>query len=581
MPQDSEGLKFERQVLKTLEGMGIECYGSHGQIPLRRLYPDDSPSGHFEIDIICLVKGVCILIETTTERSKPSNKIKRFIRHCKLISECQLEKRELFSHFQGIPKEKLPNFTGVSTWRYLYIGNSSELTIQKISPRDFPETDCLQIFDEENWEYFKNLERAIKSTAKYEFFASQKITPRDLKDSVLGTSLPDRKCLELTNISLGSGQAQATIVVAIFTPDELLRIARVARYQGQPLTVSPKHSTSIGNSKTKTSRGYQRMLSKQKLESLANFINGNSSITFPTNLTLVLSKECTIDENRLHIPLEYASIDIIDGQHRLFCYTLSDDEQVKRESKLIATAIKFNTKDSEEINRYAAQTFITINREQTKVKRDLILLISYDVLDVKTPEAVAAKVLKICDSKPNGVLARIFAIKAFIKKNKFEQTPIPIISVIEELARISKFEKLNAIRDILDERIRDTEEDEETYDILIQNVGTLLESYFSLVKSVFVDDWGNEDSLLMCAKYIGAFIRLLGTFVDQQFMLEQIEAELYKIKQNVLNTYKLGRSTESNVIFYPGAYHSAQKNLPSKRGGSIKEIHELLDDSRS
>ena len=580
MAKDKKGQRFEREVMKTLKGMGIECYGSHGQIQLRNLYPKESPSGHIEIDIICLEKGVCILIETTTERSKPSRKIKRFIRHCKLINECQLEKLELFSHFQGIPEDKLPNFTGVTTWRYLYVGTSSELTIQKISPKDFPETDCLQIFDEENWEYFKNLERAIKSTAKYEFFASQKISPRDLKDSALGASLPPRKCLELTNVSLGSGQARATIVVAIFTPDELLQVARVARYQGQPLTVSAKRSTSIDNSTPKTSSGYQRLLSHQKLENLAGFIDDNSSITFPTNLTLVLSKECKIDENGLHIPFEYASIDVIDGQHRLFSYTLSDNEQVRRESKLIVTAIKFNTNDSEKINRYAAQTFITINREQTKVKRDLILLISYDVLDVKTPESVAAKVLKTCDSKHNGVLARIFAIKAFIKKNQFDQTPIPIISVIEELARISKLENLNAIRNTLGERIGDTEENEETYEILIQNVGTLLESYFSQVESVFSKDWGNGDSLLMCAKYIGAFIRLLGTLVDKQFTLEQVEAELYKIRHNILTTYDKGRVKGSTVVFYPGAYHSAQKNLPSKRGGSVKEIHELLNFSR-
>ena len=145
----------------------------------------------------------------------------------------------------------------------------------------------------------------------------------------------------------------------------------------------------------------------------------NSDITFPTNLTLVLSKECKIHGNKLNIPAKYAAIDMIDGQHRLFSYTLSD-EQTRRNAKLIVTAIKFHTKKSKIINRYAAQTFITINREQTKVKRELILLISYDVLNEKTPEAIAAKTLKKCDDKPNGVLERVFAIRAFIKKNQFD-----------------------------------------------------------------------------------------------------------------------------------------------------------------
>ena len=580
MAEDQKGPRFEKQVLKTLKGMGIECYGSHGQVPLRNLYPESSPGENLEIDIVCLVKGVCILIETTTEKGKPSNKIKRFIRHCELIRKCQLDKPELFSHFKGIPEEKLPEFTGVSIWRYLYVGTDNKLSTQNISPKNYPETDLLQIFDESNWEYFKILERAIKSASRYEFFASLEIDPNDLSDSVLGSFLPARPCLELTNTTLGSGQVRASLVVAIFTPDELLRIARVSRYEGQPLTVSTTTSTSTGNSTDKKKSGYQRVLSHEKLKKIADFVSDNSDITFPTNLTLVLSRECEVNENELHIPAKYASIDMIDGQHRLFSYTLSD-EQTRRNAKLIATAIKFHTEDPKEINQYAAQTFITINREQTKVKRELILLISYDVLDEKTPEAVAAKILKVCDSKSNGILERIFAIRAFIKENQFNQRPIPIISVVEELARISKLENLSAIRQVLGENTEDHEEGEDGYESLIQKSIALIENYFSRVKMVFSDDWGNADSLLMCTKYIGAFIRLLGTFIGKQYNLEQIEAELNKIKHNILDTYSKGRSNGSTAVLNPDAYHTTRGNLPSKRGGSIKEIHELLNGSRS
>ena len=74
MAHDTKGPRFEKEVLKTLDGMGIECYGSHGQIPLSNLYPDSSPGEHFEIDIVCLIKGVCVLIETTTEKGKPSSR---------------------------------------------------------------------------------------------------------------------------------------------------------------------------------------------------------------------------------------------------------------------------------------------------------------------------------------------------------------------------------------------------------------------------------------------------------------------------------------------------------------------------
>ena len=212
----------------------------------------------------------------------------------------------------------------------------------------------------------------------------------------------------------------------------------------------------------------------------------------------------------------------------------------------------------------------------------LILLISYDVLDEKTPEAVAAKILKMCDDKPNGVLERIFAIRAFIKKNQFDQRPIPIISVIEELARISKLENLSMIRNVLGECTEDAEGIQEDYEMLIQVMVTLLENYFSLIKKVFSVDWGNSNSLLMCAKYFAAFIKLLGTLTvtDNQFTIDEIETELFKIKQNILNKYNRGRDNHPNLVFNPDAYHATKANLPSKSGGSITKIHELLNENR-
>ena len=58
MAHDTKGPRFEREVLKTLKGMNIECYGSHGQIPLRNLYPESSPGENLEIDIVRLWASV-------------------------------------------------------------------------------------------------------------------------------------------------------------------------------------------------------------------------------------------------------------------------------------------------------------------------------------------------------------------------------------------------------------------------------------------------------------------------------------------------------------------------------------------
>ncbi len=576
MAKDTEGKRFEKQVLRTLQDMGIESYGFHGQIPLQALHPGSQPGGHLEIDIVCLVGNICILIETTTEKNNNSEKIKKFIRHCDLVVDSPLNKRELFSLFDGIPKEKLINFTGISGWYYLYIGKSSELITEHISSDRYPDTDRLHIFNEENWEYFKILERTIKTAARYEFLASIGIKPSDVGDTSVGGTELSKPFLELTNKILFSGQSDvlANLFVVTFKPNELLRIARVLRYQGQPMAISSESATNQQNG------GYQRILVPDKLKKIREFIGNNSKVAFPTNLTLVLSNECEKRGENLHIPSKYASIDVIDGQHRLFAYALSS-EQIREEARLIATAIKFNTDDTEKINQYAARTFITINSQQTKVKQNLLYLISYDVLGDTSPESIAAKILKECDSRKR--LSRIFALSAFIKKNRFGQQPIRIISIVKELARIFKSENLEAIRSTSGSEARELGESEELIQIGVQ----LLEKYFYQVKNIFSDDWGKADSLLMCANYIGAFLRLLETFVKSKFTVNQIQQELNQIKLNIVENYNEGRSQEHPAVFNPNAFQPPQngeneegpKRIPSKKDG-IPKIYKFLNENR-
>ena len=579
MPYNSGGQKFERQVLKTLKEMGIKCYGKHGQIPLQVLYPSTQLGDHLEIDIVCLIENICILVETTTQKNNNSEKIDKFITHCELVIDSSLPRHELFSHFEGISDDETFNFAGISDWRYLYIGTSSELITKNLTRKKYPNINRLQIYNEENWEYFKMLARTIKEDAKFEFLASVDINPSDIGDAALGGEILAKKCLELSNKTLFSGQSDvlADLFVLTFTPKELLRIARVLRYQGQPLAISSETSNN------QQSDGYQRILIPDKLKKIREFINNDSQIIFPTNLTLVLNSECEVRNSKLHIPSKYASIDVIDGQHRLFSYA-SSSERIQDEALLIATAIKFNTSDTQQISRYAAQTFITINSEQTKIKRDLIYLISYDVLDDKTPESIASKILKMCDSKPNGILTGIFALRAFIKKNKLNQTPIPIISIVKELARIFKIENLRKIQFALGEQTGNLNESE----FPIQTGRQLLEHYFSQVKYEFPDDWENADSLLMCAKYIGAFIKLLETFIEDRLTIQEMREELRGIKQNILQKYNKGRIDEQQLVFAPGAFHSytdeegieVNKPLFSKKGGSIEQIYKLLNESR-
>ena len=569
MPQN-----FETQVLETLKGMGIKCYGENGQIQLQAFYPRSQSGDHIEIDIVCLIENICIFVETTTQTNNNSDKIKKFIRHCELIVNSSHPKDELFSHFAGIPNDELINFTGISQWYYLYIGTSSELITEDLNRDKYPDTDRLRIFNVEDWEYFKILERSIGEVTKYEFLASIGIEPSDLGDPCLQENELKKSYLKLSNKILFSDQVKADLFIVVFTPDELLRIARVLRYRGQPIEISSRTSSENQSS------GYQRILLPEKLRSISKFVDNNPRIAFPTNLTLIMSNDCVEQGDLLCIPSKYASIDVIDGQHRLFSYALVNDV-VQKQADLITTVIKFHTDDREVKEKCAAQTFITINREQTRVKKDLLYLISYDVLGEKTPVSIAAKILKECDSRKR--LSSIFALRPLIKKNRFEQTPIPIISIVDEMARIFIEDKFDKILFSINRQTDDVYDAE----VLINSGVNLLEYYFYHIIGVYSDDWGNVDSLLMCANYIGAFIRLLGTFIDDGFTMIRIRQELNQIKENVIERYCEGRLEGQTFVFYPNAYKPSKdgedsdelETIPSKRDG-IPKIFRFLNGNR-
>ena len=107
-----------------------------------------------------------------------------------------------------------------------------------------------------------------------------------------------------------------TFYTFLIRPDELLKIAYVGH----------KASRDIENLET-----YQRMLQPNRLKKIAEYINGGGK--FPTNIVVNLKtakkselsfhvKEKFGEEalGVLHLPANYASAWIIDGQHRLYGY---------------------------------------------------------------------------------------------------------------------------------------------------------------------------------------------------------------------------------------------------------------------
>jgi hypothetical protein len=148
--------------------------------------------------------------------------------------------------------------------------------------------------------------------------------------------------IEIERRRVAKAVPKADLFVAAFSPRELLTMCRVFRYRGCPLALNPK-----------------------KLASIGEFVDNNPNTAFPSAITLICP-DCEVAETtngpRLRIPYRYASLNLIDGQHRLFAYAQTGVKDAVREcARLLAVLIKFDETNPTKVSRYAAQAFVTMH----------------------------------------------------------------------------------------------------------------------------------------------------------------------------------------------------------------------------
>ncbi len=548
-----------------------DYYTQSRQIGLRELDPNARSGQHLEIDGVLLLKRTAILLEFTAEQSRISNKIKKFTRSCHLFTTSSKTLREKFALFDSIPEAKLSDFDEVNDLRFAFFGTSPEIDDKKLEPSHFPDypdvKNKLTIFGNQHIEYFSELTELINQYAKYEFLSALDFSPSDLGEN----QRIEKNFIKVENRYVTeSNDIKADIYLVSFKLKELLKIGRVSRYEGIPFALEEKEKAQ-----------YQRFLVKHKLSDIARkFIDNDKRKTFPNTVTLVLSTECETDpqdSNTLLIPNRYSSIDIIDGQHRIFAYANEEiDNEVLENAEILASAIKFQTDDQTEIIRQAAKIFCEINSKQAIVKNSLLYLIKYDVLGDIDALALAGKAILECN-KGNSALGNVFLINSLIKKNKFNLPAIPITTIVEQ--DLCKFFDGKGI----DDELEDTDftnifEHDKNYlknnpDQWWRNGQAVLEQYFNHIKDAFPNDWEEDaESNLLSAKYITAFIRLLRNYmIDQSKSMVQVQRKLTTAK-NKVNRLTRPRANQAS-------FPKNDERIPSTRYG-INKIYDFLNNPR-
>jgi DNA sulfur modification protein DndB len=208
------------------------------------------------------------------------------------------------------------------------------------------EAEHLRIMTEREIDYFSQLSEHLGRATRYQFLA----------EYLANEKIPELKGVKVPAIrgSLGN----RTFYSFVSTPEQLLKICFVNhRTLADPLALPT----------------YQRLVRRNRLKAIGEFIKSGGY--FPTNILINFDQARLFDKiakdekvnvqfGNLHLPDRYKSAWVVDGQHRLYGYSLIDPKFSKQNIAVIAFE---GLKREEEAN-----LFVTINHEQKTVPRTLL-----------------------------------------------------------------------------------------------------------------------------------------------------------------------------------------------------------------
>ncbi len=277
-------------------------------------------------------------------------------------------------------------------------------------------------------QYFTHVVGAINRSARFEFLKFMNIPSEKIGSA--GIISIDERSSEFKGSILPeshSNFADGHKVVSFYGNAEvLLRTCYVMRKDGW------RDSENL----------YQRMISKTKIERIRAYLKkegrvfiNNIIVTLPPDVQPLSESKKTIDTKSLNqtapviikIPDRTNSIGIIDGQHRVFAYheTENDDSTIallRGKQNLLVTGIIYpeNLTDIER-EKFEARIFLEINSNQTNAKAPLKQAIGM-VLDPFSTDSIATKIIS--------ALAKQGPLAGFIQRYFWDADKLKTASIV-------------------------------------------------------------------------------------------------------------------------------------------------------
>jgi len=371
------------------------------------------------------------------------------------------------------------------------------LTRKEVSERarKFAQDRGIRVWGREELRYYEVLVDAIGEYAKGEIIYSFGIQTKD-----------EQQTYRVLALKLHQPDAESPVSLFMFTipPEKLLKTCAVLR-------------------KARGSSGaYQRILRKDRFPGISRFIAQKDTL-LPTNIIVHLSDKVTcdtvkipelLDENErpitltrgldyelvtLNIPLAYASIELMDGQHRLYGF-IGTDPEIRRNYNLVVLGIKGLPFEKRR------DTFVDINDRSRRVDPNLVAYLKYTDNEVECQR----------DNE-------LMAIKVVVELNKrspFEDK-IRLVDIVGDQKITLKGFAGYDLKGLLGRRglLR------KYYPNKSKEYVSALRLYFGVLRSLFKQQWERpEKYIIFTNRGISAFLKLLKSILKtcQSPLTEQI-----------------------------------------------------------
>lgn len=468
------GSAFEDELWTVLYKMGFKVMNANSDFAVA--YDEDYPTLSKQIDIVAIDDETCLFVECK-EATVDGTRGSFYSDIIEIDGQKEKYYREICKKYPG---RKYKYIFAVKNY---IVGDQDKARLQ---------SGKITFFDYNAVLYYKALAGHLGSAARFQLLGSL----------FAGTTI---KGMNGKIPAIRGTMGGLTYYTFLIEPENLLKIGYVL------------HRTNANNDYEELLPSYQRLIKKERLKSVREFINMGGY--FPNSLIISVDSkkpmqfdpapkgvngDSTATAGTLHLPQTYQSAYIIDGQHRLYGYS---DSQYAATNTVPVVAFERLSKDKQ------LRLFMEINENQKAVSKSLRNILEIDIYNdsddpIMRKKALLGRIGKRLGEDPKSPLHGRIIIG---EDAQTEKCCVTLESLKIALDKTHFFNRYKRNGTIIEAGLFDKGINNDTIDI----VYPLLLKLFTAIREYCSDEWNaTTDAYLTKNNAIIALIRIFDDMIN-------------------------------------------------------------------